>query len=222
MLEIDNFEPAEVTYVKTFEFILTQMTRCYYKMLEKYPEIENHEEVIRNRLWKDFLNSNEIKAELALKFYFFIAEGMEVGDDYKEKGWTDIKVILYPDALEDTNAYFVIECKRLDGNATLNKKYVENGIQRFSTIQYPSYFGLSGMIGFVIRTIDIDSNCNDINKIMPLYPETACLQPLTKYPFIQSEILTFDSSYLSQHKDKNNNPIDLYHLMWDFSSHIKT
>lgn len=220
MLETDIFEPAATGYIKTFEFILTQMTRCYYKMLEKYPEIENDEELIRNRLFKDFLKNNTILSELMLKPYIFTAEGIEIGDDYKEKGWIDIKVQVYKDYIENADAYFVIECKRL-GEDGLNGLYIKEGIDRFRH-KYPSYYGISGMIGFIVAPIDIDKNIEKINQLIPTYYQYVnTTKFLTKHPFIQREITNFDNSYISQHKDKNNNIIDLYHLMWDFSTHIK-
>lgn len=44
-----------------------------------------------------------------------------------------------------------IECKRIDGTADLNKKYVKEGVARFVTQKYSSYYGRNVMLGFVVK-----------------------------------------------------------------------
>ena len=67
---------------------------------------------------------------------------------------------------EQEKAYFIIECKRLDGNKTLNDKYKNEGINRFITKKYSSYYGANGMIGFVVKKIDIDENIKKIGSFL--------------------------------------------------------
>lgn len=68
-----------------FEFILTQMYRCYQKMLVDYDWVENNENKIKNRLYKDYLNNQSIIDELGLNNFLFKTETAFIDDNYDEK-----------------------------------------------------------------------------------------------------------------------------------------
>lgn len=125
-------------------------------------------------------------------------------DDDSVKGRTDIKVYNAIERTKNTNSYYIIECKRIDGTNKLNKKYISNGINRFiENEKYPSFKKVNGMLGFVVNSIDIEH-------------KTKCFSDLKFHQFING----FKYSYISNHKTTNSKNISLYHLMLDFSSKI--
>ena len=50
-------------------------------------------------------------------------------------GRVDIRILLKSD-FEKDDAYYITECKRIDGSSDLNKKYVKEGVARFVTEKY--------------------------------------------------------------------------------------
>lgn len=127
-------------------------------MLNDYPSIENNENLIRNGLHKNYLENNQIREELQLIPYLFDTEvELYNEDDDSVKGRTDIKVYNAIERTKNTNSYYIIECKRIDGTNKLNKKYISNGINRFiENEKYPSFKKVNGMLGFVVNSIDIE------------------------------------------------------------------
>lgn len=186
-----------------FEFILTQIYNCYEKMLLKYEFIENNEDKIKNRLFKDYLDNQNIRNELGLNEFLFKTETAFVDENYDEKGYTDIEVIDLIGSKKSTQAYYIIECKRLDGKTSLNNEYVNEGINRFKVEKYPTYNIVNGMLGFIVKNINIFEN-------------TKHFKDLNQYSFIDN----FEFSYRSNHITKSNKNIILYHLMLDFSGKI--
>ncbi|HRZ86148.1 MAG TPA: hypothetical protein P5277_05215 [Candidatus Paceibacterota bacterium] len=204
-LDASNFIYLDFYQDNVFEFILSQIYNCYNKMLNDYSSIENNENLIRNGLHKNYLENNQIREELQLIPYLFDTEvELYNEDDDSVKGRTDIKVYNAIERTKNTNSYYIIECKRIDGTNELNKKYVLNGINRFvENEKYPSYKKANGMIGFVVNPIDIEKN-------------TKCFSDLKFHQFIND----FKYSYVSNHKTTNSKDITLYHLMLDYSSKI--
>ncbi len=140
-------------------------------------------------------------------------------------GRIDIKIKTI-NTFKNQKNYFIIECKRLDskklkGVSGLNAKYIKLGILRFiedSENFYQSYNKINGMIGFIVESIDIDDNIQNINNLIKNnFTETNTHQLLQKENFIPN----FNYHYSSKHKEnKNNQEITLYHLMFDFSNNI--
>ncbi|GIZ07825.1 hypothetical protein [Flavobacterium sp. UMI-01] len=203
-LKASNFKFQDFYQDKTFEFILTQIYTCYTKMLNDYPSIENNENIIRNGLYKKYLENNQIRDELKLTPYLFDTEIELFNDDDTVIGRTDIKVYNAIERTKNTDCYYIIECKRIDGSNTLNKKYIENGINRYiKNEKYPSFKNVNGMIGFVVNPIDIEQNTNYFTDLKP-------------YQFINN----FKYTYISNHITTNSKNLTLYHLMLDFSMKI--
>lgn len=205
-LDASNFEFLDFYQDNVFEFILTQIYICYNKMLNDYPSIENKENIIRNGLHKNYLENNLIREELNLTPYLFDTEVELYNDDDSVKGRTDIKVYNAIERTKNTDAYYIIECKRIDGSNGLNDKYISNGINRFiENEKYPSFKKVNGMIGFVVNPIDIEKN-------------TQIFSDLKFHQFIND----FKYSYISNHTTTNLNNLTLYHLMLDYSSKISS
>lgn len=207
-MKVNN--PKYITYYidENFEFILTQIQNCYRKMLIEYDFIENNENKIKNRLYRDYLDKQSIIDDLKLNGYRFKTEAAFVDEDYNEKGYSDIEVIDLIGSLKNINSFYIIECKRIDGvnshyKESLNNKYINEGIMRFIEEKYPSHNNVNAMLGFVVKDIDINNNCNHFTDFK-------------EYKFIED----FEFSYRSNHITKTNKKITLYHLMLNFSSII--
>lgn len=209
-----NNEPYELE----FEKILTGITACYKMMINDNVSVpSNDENRIRDILLLNYLKKREIKTKANLTNYRF---DREIPED-TTKGRVDIRIISINDFKID-EAYYIIECKRLDnqkptGTSGLNGEYINEGIMRFVTEYYSSYYGINGMIGFMVEQMDIDNNIKSINGLLTNNFETANTQKkLTHVDFIKK----FRYSYYSIHNDIENKKIKLYHLMFDFSANL--
>ncbi len=190
-LSADSLQTPEGVYSKIeFEKLLNAIYNCYEQML--FDEISvphNNENEIRDRLLFDYLNNNLLRDKFELLDFLFDPE-VPVNN-----GRSDIKVQT-KDTFIDTDAYYIIECKRLDGYSTLNKEYEKNGINRFLSSKYPSHYRINGMIGFLVKEIDIDKNINKIGNF-------------------------FNRIEKNKLYDSNHENLKIYHLMMDFSKNIK-
>jgi hypothetical protein len=173
-------------------------------MLVDYDFIENNENKIKNKLYKDYLNNQNIREELGLNQYLFKTETGMIDENYNEKGYSDIEVIDLEGSFKSTDAFYIIECKRLDNKNSLNNKYITEGINRFIEEKYPTHYRVNGMLGFVVKSVDLKENSKHFSDFQ-------------LYQFIDN----FDFSYRSNHITKTEKRITLYHLMLDFSGKIK-
>jgi len=203
MEELDAFvfEPiANETYEYDIEFkaLMQNIYNCYLYLLQENKNVPNNDENKIRDILLEYLTDTHIRHDFcSIVGYRFDKEVDE------NEGRVDIKIIDQND-FENHDAFYVIECKRLDGYSTLNKAYITDGINRFTTnyksekyeFYYTSYYGINGMIGFIVKDIDIDENINKIGDFFNLIEK--------------------DKLYDSKHKD-----LKLYHLMMDFSQNIK-
>lgn len=126
---------------------------------EHHVTIQNHEEKIRTHLLENYLENSNTRRLLGLDGVpvRFIAEVPENYDSTTDTyfGRTDIRVVS-SNWFRNREDYYIIECKRIDGTLTLNKKYVEEGICRFigETPKYSSYNNRNIMLGFVVKNMD--------------------------------------------------------------------
>jgi len=165
-LDATPFNLAVNNYQSELQELMEKIFLCYETMLTDKVELpKNDENKIRDVLVFQYLNNNELRQKFGLISFLFDPE-VPVNS-----GRSDIKVQT-KDTFLDTNAFYIIECKRLDGNSALNNAYVKNGIDRFTTnyksenyeYYYPSNGGINGMIGFVIKNINIDNNMQKIGN----------------------------------------------------------
>lgn len=194
-LDATPFIPAVNNYQSEFQDLIAKIYLCYELMLLDKVELPyNNENEIRDILLFKYLNNNELRQRFGLINFLFDPE-VPVNN-----GRSDIKIST-KDTFIDTNAYYVIECKRLDGEPTLNKAYGKDGINRFTTnyksknheYYYPSNCGVNGMIGFVIKNININDNMVKIGNFF--------------------DIIENHKLYKSNHKNCR-----LFHLMLDISA----
>lgn len=197
-----------------FEYILSKVTDCYKMMVASNTQVPlNDENGIRDILYLDYLSNPDVKRDLNLNNYLFDRETAESCSS----GRVDIRIMPVNPFISD-DAYYILECKRLDNKASrgvsgLNYKYIDNGIQRFTTGFYSSFYKLNAMVGFVVDSLDIHSNVEDINYLL----ETNFKQ-ISTTDFLQKEsfINNFEFHYSSIHLTKDEQDLKLYHLMFDF------
>jgi hypothetical protein len=163
LLEAPDFEYSLSYFNVKFEEILGEIIICYRLMITNKVTLLNNENKIRNELVNNYLNNNNIRNRIVLKNYYFQPEAPNQNDT----GRFDIKIISQQNTFIDTDAFYVIECKRLDGKSKLNREYISKGIKRFTTEQkYPFYENMAGMIGFVVSKMDIHENVGCINQLL--------------------------------------------------------
>ena len=137
---------------------------------EYHSTIQNHEEKIRTHLLENYLEDENVRHILGLENIpiRFIPEVLENYDKKSDNyiGRTDIRIVS-SNWLSNKKDYYTVECKRLDGTNALNKKYVNDGICRFTgdTPKYPSFNNRNIMLGFVVKDIDIAVVINAISNI---------------------------------------------------------
>lgn len=225
VLDASSYEYSLKRYKENFKSILSGIITCYNRMLSSGFRHANDEKAIQLSLVNTYLKNDIIKEQIPpLSNYHFEAETIE------KDGRADIKIIPVCPYLGD-KAYYIIECKRIDNNnlqgiSGLNAEYIKNGICRFVTGYYSSYYKVNGMIGFVVSEIDIHENSiiyinsllnqeliNDKKQIVSANP----IEEISRIELLPD----FKYSYKSKHKTISNNEIILYHLMLDFSNHIQ-
>ena len=217
-LSATGFSFNRQIYFGEFEILLSKITTCFNLMAQANIQLPNDENKIRDNLLLKYLKNNEIRNKLKLTDFIF---DREVPEDYTI-GRTDIK-IQTKDTFEQTEAYYIIECKRINSNARrgtsgLNAEYVRNGICRFTSNYYTSYYGVNALIGFVVEPLDIHQNADDINFLLQNhFPEANTTSGLCRLQFIPD----FEYHYSSTHSLTGNRELRLYHLMFDFTGLVK-
>lgn len=216
-LNASGYDYNGIFYNAEFEEILSKIITCYNLMLTDNVSLTNDENAIRDVLLINYLKDNPTRKKIKLTDYLF---DREVPED-RSLGRTDIKIQTL-NTFQDTSAYYIIECKRLDttnpnGTTGLNAKYIENGICRFASVSYSSHYKTNGMIGFVVEELDINENVSSINNLISTNFSKANTTQDLQYRAIVKD---FEFSYCSCHKVTENSLV-LYHLMFDFSKQIQ-
>jgi len=178
--------------------------------IESQKYLSNHEDKISNRLVAQYLDKNSLE----LIFILQQPENFNVDSD-TFAGRTDISV-MSSNTLKNRNAYFTIECKRLDGGKTLNEKYVKEGIARFveHPPKYSSYYGKSIMLGYIVKAIsDISKNTKKIDNIQR---KLLVGIQIGEMQLVSDERKDF-SRYHCIYQADNNLNVELTHLLYDFS-----
>lgn len=162
-----NKRILDTLYRANFEKITNYILDICELLVEDYEKkqrkLPNDENKIRSIVLEEYLKQK--KSSYGMSDYRF---ELEVPENYagngKHVGRVDIRILLKND-FEKEDAYYIIECKRIDGTADLNKKYVKEGVARFVTKKYSSYYGRNIMLGFVVKKIDISTNAQRIEEL---------------------------------------------------------
>ena len=175
--------------------------------------LKNNEDKITNRLIAKYLNvgPNDFRYEPQSPENFD-----ESTDQYI--GRTDIKVISR-DYFRDSQAYYIIECKRIDGTANLNKKYINEGVARFAShpAKYSSYHNENIMFGYVVQAIDISANTTKIEDLQNQILKNGAAKKFFLLCCESSNYYLYSCQYQSDEKN-----IELKHLFYNFSSVIQS
>lgn len=213
-LNASGYANNDMFYNAEFEGILAKMIACYKLIYVNNITLSNNENSIRDFILYNYLKKQWFKTEYGMTGYLFDPELPE------NTGRIDIRIMPVNPFIND-EAYYVIECKRLSsknvaGKSGLNSEYISEGICRFISEKYSTYYRTNGMIGFVIDPIDININVDSINNLLATdFSGTNTTQNL-QYREI---VVDFGFSYCSCHKVSEKSVI-LYHLMFDFSKNI--
>lgn len=167
MSSILNKNILEALYRAHFEKIINYIIDICKLVVEDYEKrqlkLPNDENSIRSIMLEEYLKTQ--KNSYGMSDYRF---ELEVPENYvgngQHIGRVDIRILLKSD-FEKEDAYYIIECKRIDGTPGLNKKYVKEGVARFVIQKYSSYYGRNIMLGFVVKKIDISANAQLIEEI---------------------------------------------------------
>lgn len=160
-----NFLDAlhRANFNKIINYVLNICELVVEDYQQKKLKMPNDENKIRSIVLEEYLTKQ--KKAYGMSNYRFEPEALEnyVGEG-KHIGRVDIRILL-KSAFEKEEAYYIIECKRIDGTSELNKQYVKGGVARFVTQKYSSYYGRNLMLGFVVKRIDVSANAQAIEKI---------------------------------------------------------
>lgn len=198
-----NFEKITAYILDICELIVED----YEKKKFKLPNDENK---IRSIMLEEYMNKQKDAHGMSgYKFELEVPENYAGGGQHI--GRVDIRILLKSD-FEKDDAYYIIECKRIDGSSDLNKKYVKEGVSRFVTQKYSSYYGRNIMLGFVVKKIDVSANAKLIEEI-----QKAELEQYTHGDFqlVKREGVTESYKCIYQ---LQSGEVELRHIFSDYSS----
>lgn len=224
ILDASSFDYSRTRKDSLFELVLTKCIIVYNTILNSGISLVNDENLIRDEFLK-YLKDYDFKVKNELKHLIFDKEIPEI------TGRVDIRILPTKDEYVNDSAYYIIECKRLNaanlkGLRGLNAEYVKNGICRFSTGYYSSYFGCNAMFGFLVESVNTQKDIvNNINSMLNIDFINAQGQSVNANATQQMQHENFAGgysySYMSKHTHSSGNELTLYHLMFDFSNNIQ-
>ena len=123
-------------------------------------------------------------------------------------GHVDVKVTISPISFENVSAYYIIECKRIDGKLKLNKEYYINGIKRFvsKSNNYYTFYNNKAMMVMYIKNdnIDIQKCIKSIN----------CLQSSDRDVCVVNDFQIVDNEQIISKYSLNNKIIEMKHFIF--------
>lgn len=214
MKEILNKNILQALYRANFEKITNYILDICDLVVEDYEKkqlkLPNDENQIRSIMLEEYMKRQ--KGVYGMSDYRF---ELEVPENYagngKHIGRVDIRIVLKND-FEKEDAYYIIECKRIDGTSALNKKYIKEGVSRFVTKKYSSYYGRNIMLGFVVKRIDVSANVKRIEEIQNSESDQ---QMHGAFQFVKSKGVT--ESYKCTYQI-HSGEVELRHIFSDYSS----
>ena len=215
-LDATAFEYSVSYFNTTFENILAGIIITYSCIIAAKTKVPLNDE---NAIRDIFLSKKYLKREKFRMKYSSLANYQFDRETLENNGRADIR-ILSVNPYKGDNAYYIIECKRLDNNnqngkTGLNGEYISKGIARFTNEKkYHFYKNTAGMIGFVVSKMDIHENIGFINQLLQnTFKQINTQKKMTYKPIIRD----FEYSYYTTHKVGKSTNI-IYHLMFDFSN----
>ena len=206
-------------YEDMINFIFISLEKMKENLLAENKNIKNDEEKIRTHLLEHYLKNEQFKEkyfdDLYLLFDAEVAEGYDLTSE-EYIGRVDIKVYSI-NTIINPKDYYIIECKRIDGSSTLNRKFITEGICRFilNKPKYSSYNKKNIMLGFVVKNIDIEINTARINKIQSEIEDIHICEKLERLKKEKEEYYLYRNKYKCGDKK-----IELSHLFYNLSDVI--
>lgn len=182
--------------------------------------VKNHEGKIQNHLFHYYLDNDSVLTELECEM-FPISFQIETPESYDENtdsfmGRCDIRVTSNNYWVnKHKDEYYIIECKRIDGSLSLNKKYINEGVCRFvdDNPKYPSHHNKNFMFGFVVKNIDIHDNSQKISLINKDLFKSKVAKDLD---LIKTDDKVGLYEYISGY-NLTDKSLQLFHIFFDFS-----
>ena len=206
-------------YEDMINFIFISLEKMRENLLAENKNIKNDEEKIRTHLLEHYLKNEQFKEkyfdDLYLLFDAEVAEGYDLTSE-EYIGRVDIKVYSI-NTIINPKDYYIIECKRIDGSSTLNRKFITEGICRFilNKPKYSSYNKKNIMLGFVVKNIDIEINTARINEIQSQIEDIHICEKLERLKKEKEEYYLYRNKYKCGDKK-----IELSHLFYNLSDVI--
>ena len=206
-------------YEDMINFIFVSLEKMRENLLAENKNIKNDEEKIRTHLLEHYLKNEQFKEkyfdDLYLLFNAEVAEGYDITSE-EYIGRVDIKVYSI-NTIINPKDYYIIECKRIDGSSTLNRKFITEGICRFilNKPKYSSYNKKNIMLGFVVKNIDIEINTDRINEIQSEIEDIHICEKLERLKKEKEEYYLYRNKYKCGDKK-----IELSHLFYNLSDVI--
>ncbi len=206
-------------YEDMINFIFISLEKMRENLLAENKNIKNDEEKIRTHLLEHYLKNEQFKEkyfdDLYLLFDAEVAEGYDLTSE-EYIGRVDIKVYSI-NTIINPKDYYIIECKRIDGSSTLNRKFITEGICRFilNKPKYSSYNKKNIMLGFVVKNIDIEINTARINEIQSKIENIHICEKLERLKKEKEEYYLYRNKYKCGDKK-----IELSHLFYNLSDVI--
>lgn len=199
-------------FEKIMQYMMDMSDKLVYDLSACNVKLPNDENKIRSIILENYLDNDDVRKINRMSSYRFMPENME---NYTGTGTylgrTDIRITLSSD-FKKKNAYYIVECKRIDGSNSLNQKYVEEGVRRFVRKKYSSYYGKNIMFGFVVKKVNISQNTKEIEDI----------QNASTDSFLHGKIKIIGTSGISEHYKCTykiaSGELELRHVFADFSS----
>lgn len=224
MLNATSFIGSSTFQADQLFSVLRCFVDIYKDMISRQCKVENKEELIRDSFFC-YLDDDSYRNNTPVLQNFHLERESQEG-----MGYLDIKVKPIKPYCS-VKAYYIVECKRLDahnlkGDTGLNAEYVKNGICRFVTDYYSSYFDCNVMFGFLVESVDVQTDIVDNINSMMQRRYTNAQKRVVKADVIQQMqyedfINGYPYSYISKHTSKSGKELTLYHIMFDFSQNIK-
>lgn len=204
--------------LKTLNFIVEKVLFCMEMMKKDCSKesikISNREPDICNYLFCNYLNNDAIVQSVGLDDFRFFSEVPENYVNNKPVGRADLQVFNINE-FRYRRRYFIIECKRIDGNLTLNREYIDEGMRRFigESPKYTSYYRVNCMLGFLVKKMDSSLNVSEINKLLQ-----TDYSDIHTHEYLSAGLV--QDTFISSHGLNEDIRIELLHAFSDCSSII--
>ena len=199
-MDASVFEYRKVFYRSQLHGLLNDICGVYALICKNGQHLPDDENKIRDEFGKYFFDQAYKITTTTAKNYHY---GSEVWLQLTS-GRVDMQFLSY-NIYSIQDAFFAIECQRLDGKSHLSREYVDNGIRRFTSGKYPTLLGCNAMLGFVISAIDLTSTVSQINRHLKIS------EYLRTSSTMQDKMVELESQHSMPHD------FVLYHLWLDFA-----